>query len=163
MGKNRRSGRVPPMPNIPGGATLLDKSRSLPEVPPDIPWDPENPLVVNSCCGHSDIHADDCEGDCDTSVMEEYDIKIENEKRAWARLGMDTQHYNANQLRQDVQIQTLIKLMQKKLFISDDEFNEVFKPAMLELLQGVRHAQEEAIERMNSSKLVAITPTKPLH
>lgn len=135
------------------------KSRVL--VPPDIVFDPNNPLTVNSCSGHPDEHAPGCDGFCTKNVVDELDIRIENEKRAWARLGMVTQGYESYDLRQDAQIHAIISVLQNKLGISDEEFNEAFKLSMLVLMQRVRHDNEENAKAAQARSRI-IVPKGPL-
>lgn len=149
------------MHGIPGGATLLDKQRD--DVPPDLVWDAENPMKVNSCTGSVQMHVDSCDGQCNKLELDELDIKVENERRAWSRIGMDTAQYNANQLRQDVQIQTMIQLIQTKLNIMDEEFNEIFKKNMLEMMTSVRMSRQALLKEREDAIFVATTPPTPKH
>lgn len=131
-------------------------------VPDDIVWDPENPLRVNGCSGHAEEHTLECKGDCDKLDMDELDIRIENERRAWARVGMDTSNYQANQLRQDIQLQTITQILQDKLGITIKDFNAVFKPLMLEHMMEVRKMTEVG-RQQHQARSKILLPDKPLH
>lgn len=141
MSKNR-----PTPKRTPNGQHLLKEALAhdlSKQVIEDLPWDPENPLVVNSCSGHSNLHTPDCDNHCPPKEMTEWDIKIENERRAWARLGITP---NADELRRESQIQTIIKLLDKHLGITEDQFNAEFKPIMFGIMNSLRTTNEQAIK-----------------
>lgn len=152
MAKQRR---ILPTPSDP--AMLLQKMN----VPPDLEWDANNPPQVNACTGHSEIHQPNCDGNCEKMTMDEFDIKIENERRAWQRIGLDKSNYQADQLRQDVQLKTIMDVLIQRLGISPEEFNAVFKPNMLNLMQDIRDAVETQREsQLAKSRL--IIPNGPI-
>lgn len=111
-------------------------------VPDDLIWDPEHPLPVNGCNGRSHGHVEGCDGSCEKKYLDEWDVKIENERRAWARMGIEP---DANELRKEVQTQTIIRLLKQHLGIDDEAFNAIFKPLMYELLHSMRVDNEQAI------------------
>lgn len=110
---------------------------------PDLVWDTDNPLEVNSCSGHSLAHNDTCDGNCPKHPIDEWDLKIENERRAWARLGLQP---NADELRKEVQVQTVIEILKDRLGVDAKEFDGYFKPKMFEVMNGLRLANEQAMK-----------------
>lgn len=149
--------RIPPMPNNSAVAGMLQAMN----VPPDLEWDPDNPLVVNACTGHNEVHLPECDGECEKITMDEFDIAIENEKRAWARLGWDKGNFGPDLLLQTVQIKTLIDIVMDKLGMTHDEFNAVFKPNMLTLMKDItKNVKAFQDAQINRSRL--IVPNGPI-
>lgn len=128
--------RIPPMLNV---------GNLMPQVPPDLQWDPDNPMMINSCSGHTDVHAAECDGVCERRAVDEYDVRIENENRAWARAGLNMTSISSNPLRLDARLQTIVQLVMQRLDISDEEFNAIFRPMYLDTLVSVRHNLQEAM------------------
>lgn len=144
------------MAKRPGIPITLNNSVPHLNVPDDIVWTPDEPMIVNGCSGHISQHATNCDGMCKPLQLDELDIKIENEKRAWARLGMQTQHYTANALRQDVTIAVLVDIVKEAAEVDDDAFNELFKTKMLGHMTAVRINSEDSIKSARARSSIVL-------
>lgn len=138
-----KNGPTPKRKNLQNRAAInAIMNEPLPTVP-DLEWDPNNPQMVNGCSGHSTDHTAECDGKCKMKEVDEWDIRIENENRAWFRMGAQP---DAELLRREVQIQTIIKIILEKLDMTEADFNAIFKPLMFDLLHTTRIANEEMIK-----------------
>lgn len=116
-------------------------------VPPNINWDPDEPIYLHSCSGFL-VHLNDCDGNCERGKqLSELEVKLVNENREWARIGMSTDNVGHDIFTINAQVRSLIRLLEKKGIFSRDEIDIMFQECMLEELISIRMKNQDAVKR----------------
>jgi hypothetical protein len=146
----------------------------------DLVWDAENPPVVNSCTMNDGEHVKDCDGNCEQIKLDELDVMLVNERRAWVRAGMLPLAFplgvgNMPGLRTDlldleVRVVVLTRLLVESKIIDGDALNQLFKEVFHDRLHSIRVNSEEEIRRQRAMQTLSIAQKtlldangRPLH
>jgi hypothetical protein len=146
-----------------------------PDVGPDIEWDSLNPPTVHECSFADHFHAPFCDGTCADVVMDELDVKILNEKKAWTRAGMHivaVPYGVADQVcmpgmkielfEMEAKLVGLIEAVQEAVGISDEAYNFHYRQAIYNRLKMVREANENRVKQERLAAQMGIAPKKIL-
>lgn len=137
----------------------------------DIVWDEDNPPTVNSCSGNELGHIDECDGNCDPLPLTEMDVKLNNEMRAWARVGMQPLSFplgtNAtgmatNLLDLEIQITAVVAFLVGTSTVAKARLDEIYKEKFFERLNSTRLANEEKIKEARSKQALHVAQRKLL-
>lgn len=153
------------MSEINGG----DPTNNIPE---DLVWDADNPPTVNGCSLSDAFHDPGCDGNCEQIAMDEGDIKIANERLAWARAGMNILSIPvgfANEVHApgmpidlfdlEMQVEAMKSILLEKV-VSEKELNDRFKETILDKLQHIRAHNEVAVREARTRTNLGLSPDK---
>ena len=170
-------------PHIPGTSKKLQTERlmamdingasDMPGVPPDLIWDESDPPILFECSGYTE-HAPFCNGTCPRSVAKESQVELINESFAWNRAGMSflgipnayAQHIpirgiNIELFDLEMKVQMLKSLIIEFLDIDEEEVEERFRHAKLEIMRGIRDREEDNIRRSRVQQMLQV-PQNPI-
>ena len=137
------------------------------QVPPDIAWDESNPIFIHSCSQHVN-HAHDCDRkDCTSWAPTESEVKLLNEGRAWARVGMSFHGVPtciANQVPGiavniydlKLRIETMQSLLIEAGVFTAEECDERFREIKLADMQRMRAESEETVKQQQLQQMMAV-------
>lgn len=161
---NRKKGRTLPMSAINGG-------NDHGSIPDDMVWDPENPPKVNECTG-TERHLPGCDGDCGELSLTESDVKLFNEKLAWARLDMNLfmiplgfdmlgiGGMPIDLLEMEAKLHGIVDVLVESGLVSVEDINEALKTRMLEKMTKVRILNADAIQKARTASMLGINPNR---
>lgn len=161
MSKNRQ-GKVPGMRS--NGATN-------PAIPPDLEWDEDNPPEIFPCSQHTE-HAPGCPGTEDAIQLDsESQVRLINEARAWARVGMNFTGVPAGFPATGIPVELVDLLVWAQVVreivielagITEFEYEEKFREAKFELLNSIRVRHEDEVKKRRVADQLGIVQRPPL-
>lgn len=129
-----------------------------PGIPEDVVWDSENPQYIYECSSYIE-HSPDCDGNCESDLAAESQIKLLNESLAWARAGMDTSGINISSFDNQANIMALQKVLIEKGILTQDEVDEEFRLFKIDVMRIVRENNEEQIKEMKQRMALGLRPS----
>jgi hypothetical protein len=137
----------------------------------DLVWDENNPITVNSCSGNELNHTDECDGNCEPRALTEMDVKLNNEMRAWARLGISplsqplglgAPGMTTNLLDLEIKVMTLIEALTTLGLVESAVLDEMFQKNFLRRLHDTRVANEDKIKEERSKESLHVAQRRLL-
>jgi hypothetical protein len=137
-----------------------------PRVPDDLVWDEDNPPVVYECS--QDItHEMGCNGNCNSTVLNEEQVELMNEARAWARAGMSfygiptayagqipVRGINVELFDLECKLQVFRELLIESLGIDEEEVESRFRRFKFQAMRHIREVNEAAVRRARMEQFI---------
>lgn len=123
-------------------------------------YDPDNPIMVNSCSGMSVAHVHGCDELCPREALDELDIDIINEERLWAKDSMNPAAMTVDTITLNMMVHSLRRLLIKSNFATEEEIDFEFKTFKLENLRVIRMAHRDRVREAQTKRIIS-TPRKP--
>lgn len=145
----------------------------LPNVPPDIEWNEDDPPVVFNCSNHIE-HDARCNGECGWFIPNESQVDLMNEARAWARVGMNffgiptayagtipVNGIHVELFDLECKFQVLREMVIELAGIDEEELEERFRKFKLTAMRNIREQNEAAVRSQRAAEMLRIAK-KPL-
>ncbi len=136
---------------------------------PDLVFDADNPPTVHECSLGDTFHLPTCSGDCADIPLDELDVDLINEQKAWTRAGMMIMVTPIGVADQvcvpgmkvslfdlECKVMGLVNAVQEITGLNDDDINRHYKQAQLTRLKTVRELNEEAVRQQRTEATLGV-------